>query len=164
VELHEQVADLDVVLVPISGGGMTAGIAVATAGQSPNCRVIPVEPIGKGLGACLEAKQRLWSNPPKFLDTFADSIRTQQTGLLTFPLLCEHADTSVITVTDAQMVEGMKLAFQRLKVVVEAASGAAVYAAVHLLPQMTPAPRRVGVILCGGNTAWLPPNPCQGSQ
>ena len=42
--------------------------------------VYPVEPTGKELGPCLEAKQRLWPNPPQFIDTVADSIRTQQVG------------------------------------------------------------------------------------
>jgi len=154
-ELHQQVPDLDAILVPISGGGMTAGIAVATAGIRPQCKVYAVEPAGKELGPCLKAKQRLWPDPPAFLNTIADSIRTQQTGHVTFPLLCEHVQADVLTVTDADMVEGMRLAHERLKLVVEAASGAAVYAGVHLAKAR--GLRKVGVVLCGGNTWWLPP-------
>ncbi|XP_071512938.1 serine racemase-like isoform X2 [Panulirus ornatus] len=151
LELLEEVPDLDVILVPISGGGMTSGIAVATKGMQPNCRVYPVEPVGKLLQKCLESKQRLWPNPPRFINTIADAIRTQQVGDLTFPILCEYAEPKVFSVTDDQMIEGMKLAFERMKVVVEAASGAAVYVALTSMEELKPAPQKIGVILCGGN-------------
>nr|XP_053645541.1 probable serine racemase isoform X2 [Cherax quadricarinatus] len=114
LELLEEVPDLDAILVPISGGGMTSGIAVATRELQPNCKVYPVEPYGKLLQRSLKSKQRLWPDPPQFIDTIADALRTQQ-------------------------------------LVVEAASGAAVYAAVTLLKQVEPRAQKVGVILCGGN-------------
>ncbi|KAK7084043.1 hypothetical protein SK128_006319 [Halocaridina rubra] len=150
-ELLEDVPDLDAILVPISGGGMTSGIAVAAREMSSKCRVYPVEPFGKELQPCLESKERLWRNPPKFIDTIADAIRTQQLGFLTFPLVCEYAESKVFSVTDDQMIEGMRLSFERMKLVVEAASGAAVYSAVHSLKELDPSPTKVGVILCGGN-------------
>ncbi|KAG7171842.1 probable serine racemase isoform X2 [Homarus americanus] len=151
LELLEEVPDLDAVLVPISGGGMTSGIAVATKGMQPNCKVYPVEPYGKLLQRCLQSKQRMWPNPPQFIDTIADAIRTQQVGNLTFPILCEYAEPKVFTITDDQMIEGMKLGFERMKMVVEAASGAAIYAAVKSIEEVDAAPEKVGVILCGGN-------------
>ncbi|XP_045591433.1 serine racemase isoform X2 [Procambarus clarkii] len=114
LELLEEVPDLDAILVPISGGGMTSGIAVAAKALQPKCKVYPVEPFGKQLQKCLESKQRLWPNPPKFIDSVADAIRTQQ-------------------------------------LVVEAAPGAAVYAAVKLMKEFDPTAQKVGVILCGGN-------------
>ncbi|ROT67529.1 putative serine racemase-like [Penaeus vannamei] len=78
LELLEEVPDLDAILVPISGGGMTSGIAVATHGLNPDCRVYAVEPFGKELQRSLENKKRMWDNPPRFLETIADAIRTQQ--------------------------------------------------------------------------------------
>uniref|UniRef100_A0A0P4W5K8 Tryptophan synthase beta chain-like PALP domain-containing protein n=1 Tax=Scylla olivacea TaxID=85551 RepID=A0A0P4W5K8_SCYOL len=113
--------------------------------------VYAVEPVGKDLQRCLEAKERLWPSPPVFLNTVADSIRLQEVGELTFPIICEYANHRVFTVTDEQMVQGMKLIFERMKQVVEAASGAGVYAAVHLLKDIQPKAQKVGVILCGGN-------------
>ncbi|XP_042891086.1 probable serine racemase isoform X2 [Penaeus japonicus] len=151
LELLEEVPDLDAILVPISGGGMTSGIAVATHGLNPNCRVHAVEPFGKELQRSLENKKRMWDNPPRFLETIADAIRTQQVGDLTFPILCEYAESKVFSVTDDQMIEGMRFIFERMKLVVEAASGAAVYAAMNSLNDVTPSPQKVGVILCGGN-------------
>jgi len=156
LELAEQVSGLDVVVVPISGGGLTAGVATAVKALQPQCKVLAVEPLGKQLRPCLESGQRLWSDPPSFINTIAEGIMTQQAGQLTFPLLCKLVD-GVITVTDRQMAEGCRLAAERMKVVVEAASGAAIAAALSEEVQGM-AGKKVGVILCGGNvdTATLP--------
>ena len=81
MELHEQAADLDAILVPISGGGMTSGIALATRAVRPSCKIIGVEPEGKNLSACLKAKQRLWSDPPQFLDTIAEGGELSCVGM-----------------------------------------------------------------------------------
>jgi len=149
LELIQQVEDLDIVLVPISGGGMTSGIAVAVKTIRPECKVIAVEPKGKDLWRSLEARERMWPNPPQFLNTIAEGIMTQQVGKITFPLLCDLVD-GVITVTDKEMAEGCRLAAERMKVMVEAASGAAIAAA--LSDEMKGMEgKKVGVILCGGN-------------
>jgi len=150
LELLTQVPDLDAILVPISGGGMTSGICLAAAGMRPQCKVIAVEPRGKDLWRNLEARQRLWSNPPQFLDTIAEGIKTQQVGQLTFPLLCEHV-SSVVTVTDKEMSSAMKLVAERMKIVIEAASGAAVAAALSDQIKQMEGVKKIGVILCGGN-------------
>ncbi|XP_045119762.1 probable serine racemase isoform X3 [Portunus trituberculatus] len=151
LELLEEIPDLDAILVPVSGGGMLAGVSVVAHLLQPKCQVYAVEPVGKDLQRCLEAKERLWPSPPVFLNTVADSIRLQEVGELTFPIICEYANHKVFTVTDEKMVQGMKLIFERMKQVVEAASGAGVYAAVHLLKDIQPKAKKVGVILCGGN-------------
>ena len=70
--------NLDAILVPISGGGMCSGIALAAKHLNPAIKIIAVEPLGKDLGPCLKAKQRLWPNPPQFIDTIAEGIKTQQ--------------------------------------------------------------------------------------
>ena len=85
----------------------------------------------------------------------------QQVGQLTFPLLCELVD-GVVTVTDQQMAEGCRLLAERMKVMVEAASGAAVAAAMSEQVRAMAEVTRVGVILCGGNVdtgtlPWLHP-------
>ena len=151
LELVKQVEQLDAVLVPISGGGMTSGIAVAVKAVQPKCKIIAVEPEGKDLWKSLKNKERLWPNPPQFLKTIAEGIMTQQVGQVTFPLLCELVD-GVITVTDRQMAEGCRLAAERMKVMVEAASGAAIAAALSKnLEEVAPGSEKIGVILCGGN-------------
>ena len=151
LELAEQVRDLDVVLVPISGGGMTSGIAVAVKTIRPECKVIAVEPEGKDLWRSLKSKERLWPNPRQFLNTIAEGIMTQQVGQVTFPLLCDLVD-GVITGSDKEMDEGCRMAAERMKVMVEAARCAAIAAAMSdKLKEMTVGSVRVGVILCGGN-------------
>merc|ERR1712183_153615 len=149
LELLEQVPDLDIVLVPISGGGMTGGIATAVKAINPQCKVVAVEPQGKHLAASLASRERLWPNPPQFLNTIAEGIMTQQVGHLTFPILCDLVD-EVITVTDKEMAEGCRLAAERMKVMVEAASGAAIAAALSDQVKRMEG-KKVGVILCGGN-------------
>ena len=155
LELIEQVADLDVVLVPISGGGMTSGIATAVKSIRPECKVIAVEPEGKDLWKSLKNRERMWPNPPQFLNTIAEGIMTQQVGQVTFPLLCDLVD-GVITVNDKEMAEGCRLAAERMKVMVEAASGAAIAAALSdKLKEMAEGGKKVGVILCGGNVDMM---------
>ena len=115
-----------------------------------------MEPQGKCLGESLARRERLWSNPPQFLNTIAEGIMTQQVGHLTFPILCDLVD-EVVTVTDAEMADACRLAAERMKVMVEAASGAAIAAALSdSVRKMTG--EKVGVILCGGNvdTSKLP--------
>ncbi|XP_046578907.1 serine racemase-like isoform X2 [Haliotis rubra] len=136
VELLEQVPELDAIFVPISGGGMSSGIAIAAKAIKPEI---------KG--------ERLWPNPPQYLDTIADGIRLQQAGKNTFPILCQLAEKEVFTQTNEEMKEGMKFVFQKMKLVIEAASGAAVAAAFsQRLRNMDDNLRNIGVILCGGNT------------
>ena len=111
--------------------------------------VVAVEPQGKNLAASLKERERLWSNPPQFLDTIAEGIMTQQVGHLTFPILCDLVD-EVITVTDQEMAESCRLAAERMKLMVEAASGAAIAAALSERVKAMEG-EKVGVILCGGN-------------
>ncbi|CAG0889398.1 unnamed protein product [Darwinula stevensoni] len=152
LELLEQEPDLDAILVPISGGGMTSGIAVGAKGLSDKCKVYAVEPEGKDLQRSLEEGTRLWEGPPIFLPTVADAIRLQQPGNLTFPILCQYAEKTVFTVSDAEIVDAMKFTWERMKLVIEAASGAAVAAALSQQMKAMPASlEKIGVVLCGGN-------------
>ncbi|KAH3883199.1 hypothetical protein DPMN_007153, partial [Dreissena polymorpha] len=153
VEFLEQIPQLDAILVPTSGGGMVAGIAVAAKSIKPDIRVFIVEPNGKDVERSLVAGERLWPNPPRVLDTIADGIRLQQLGHVTWPIIQEVVDKQVFTVNNEQIIDGMKFAFERMKLVVEAASGAGVAAAMsERMHNMDASICHVGVILCGGNT------------
>ncbi|XP_060569417.1 probable serine racemase [Ruditapes philippinarum] len=153
LEFLEQVPDLDAILVPTSGGGMTAGICVAAKSINPKIKIFAVEPKGKDLQKSLVAGERLWSNPTIFLDTIADGMRRQQLGTKTWPIILELAEKHMFTVTDDETIEGMKYAFQNMKLVVEPSAGTAIAAAMSRdLDKVVPGPsRKVGVILCGGN-------------
>ncbi|VDI20595.1 serine racemase [Mytilus galloprovincialis] len=152
LELMEQVPELDAILVPISGGGMISGIAIAAKSVKNDVKVFAVEPEGKMVESCLKEGKRLWPNPPRFLSTIADGIRLQQLGHLTFPIMLDLVEKDVFTIKDEDMIEGMKFSFQHMKLVIEAASGAAVAAAMSdKLQNMDPSIKNVDVILFGGN-------------
>ena len=162
LEFLEQVPDLDCVVVPVSGGGMISGIALAVKALNPKCLVIAAEPGGSmgNRADCHESKLRneLVSNfPPP--DTIADGLRAKL-GSLTWPVVRDLVD-HVVVVSDRDIVEAMKLIYERMKLVVEP-SGAAGLAAA-LSPEFatfnaknaqwgkTVRCEKIGIVLCGGN-------------
>ncbi|GFO08981.1 serine racemase [Plakobranchus ocellatus] len=152
VEFLEQVPDLDAILIPISGGGLSSGIAIAAKAIKPNIKIFLVTPKGKKMEECLRTGKRPWDGPPQYLNTIADGIRLQQTGYITTPILTELAEKEVFEMEEQEIIDGMKFAFERMKVVIEAAAGASVAAALSdKLRAMDPLMVNIGVILCGGN-------------
>ncbi|KAK3083742.1 hypothetical protein FSP39_002440 [Pinctada imbricata] len=152
MELLEQAPDLDAILVSASAGGMISGISIAAKHINPNIKVFMVEPNGKNCQECLKREERLWPNPPQYLDTIADGIRIQQLGHITWPIILRNVEKEVFTISNGEMIEGMKFCFQRMKLVIEAAAGASVAAAMSdKMAKMDPSMKNIGVILCGGN-------------
>lgn len=146
LELHEQVANLDVLLAPCGGGGLLSGCAVATKALHPNCEVIGVEPATADDATRSFKKGELQTvlNPP----TIADGARTPSLGELTFPLLLEYVD-EMVTVPDTSIVAAMRYLWERMKLVVEP-TGALAYAAIHS-STLKRKGKRIGVIISGGN-------------
>ncbi len=145
LQLLEQAQDLDAVVVPVGGGGLLAGTAIAVKSSCPGIEVIAVEPEGAddafrsfGLG-----QLQPQTNPR----TIADGLRTGL-GELNFAIIRNYVDT-IVTVSDMQIVEAMQLQWTRMKQVVEP-SGAVGYAGVLAHPERFRG-RRVGVIISGGN-------------
>jgi threo-3-hydroxy-L-aspartate ammonia-lyase len=146
LELLEAVPDLDAVVAPIGGGGLIAGTAVATHGLRPAAQVIGVEPAdGDDTLRSLRAGERVRIAPPR---TIADGLRVTQPGELTLPVLQRHV-AEILTVTDEQLLDALRFALLRLKLVIEP-SGAAPLAAA-LAGRLPEGPRRVGLIVSGGN-------------
>lgn len=146
LELIEDAGRLDVLLVCTGGGGLLAGCALAAAARSPSCAVYGVEPAaGDDWVRSLARGERITIPVP---DTIADGMQTQSPGELTFPIvraLC----AGVVTVTDDELRDAMRFAFERLKLVVEP-SGAAALAAV-LAEKVKIRGKRVGLTISGGN-------------
>lgn len=145
LELLEQVPELDVIVVPVGGGGLLAGTAIAAKALNPDIEVIAAEPAGAddafrsfGLGQ-LQAQ----THP----DTIADGLRTSL-GELNFEIIRKLVDT-IVTVPDTAIIDAMRLQWSRMKQVVEA-SGAVSLAALLEHPERF-AGRRTGVIISGGN-------------
>jgi threonine dehydratase len=143
LELWEDVPSLDAVVVPVGGGGLMSGTAVALAGLSPGTEVWVAEPAGADDAARSRAEGRLV--PQTGPDTIADGLRTSLAPR-TFRALTELV-TGVVTVSEDGIVDAMELLWSRTKQVVEP-SGAVGVAA---LADGRFAGRSVGVVLTGGN-------------
>lgn len=145
-ELIEEVGQLDYLFVPIGGGGLIAGSAIAAANLSPKCIVIGVEPAQGN-----DAQQSLHSNKivtipvPK---TIADGAQTQHIGELTFPII--HAMVhDIVTVSDNKLQKQMQFFAERMKIIVEPTG--CLSAAAVFNHTVNVSNKRVGVILSGGN-------------
>ncbi len=149
LELLEEVGELDVLVVPVGGGGLIAGCATIASSLLPGVRVIGVEPeTGDDTKRSLDAGRRVRIPVPH---TIADGQAVEVPGELTFSITRRLVRT-VELVSDEEIVGAMRFCFDRLKMVVEP-SGASALAAV-LAGRLGPAARageRVGVVVSGGN-------------
>jgi threonine dehydratase len=145
-ELVEDAGKLDFLFVPVSGGGLISGCAVAAAHLSPGCKVIGVEPeAGDDATRSFKTKTLQSCYNP---DTIADGARTHQLGNLTFPLILRYV-SDMVTVSDAELARAMLYLWERMKIIVEP-TGA--LGAAGLFERGLPvAGKKVGVILSGGN-------------
>lgn len=147
LELLNEVADLDVLIVPIGGGGLIAGCATAAKALLPGILVVGVEPESSDdTKRSLEHGERV--RLPEVPRTIADGLQLAVPGELPFEVIRKLVD-EVVLVSDDQIVEAMRFLFERLKVVVEP-SGAVPVAAL-LAGKLEVSDRRVGAILSGGN-------------
>ncbi|MFI1029008.1 threo-3-hydroxy-L-aspartate ammonia-lyase [Streptomyces sp. NPDC020951] len=146
LELLEEAGELDVLLTPVGGGGLIAGSATAVKGLRPGIRVVGVEPeAGDDTKRSLEAGRRVEIPVPR---TIADGQALHTPGELTFSVNRRLVD-EIVLVSDEEIRAAMRFAFERLKIVVEP-SGATPLAAL-LSGRLGGLPRRVGVIVSGGN-------------
>ena len=146
LELIEQVGHLDVLVVPVGGGGLAAGCATAAKGLLADVAVYGVEPeLADDTRQSLIAGERVRIGVPS---TIADGLMADTPGALTFAVNRRLLD-GIVTVSDAQILETLRFAFDRVKIVLEP-SGAAALAAV-VSGALDVAGRRVGVVLSGGN-------------
>jgi threonine dehydratase len=145
LELLEDAGVVDTLVVPLGGGGLIAGSATI-AKELGVRRVVGVEPeAGNDWQQSFERGEPVAIPVPR---TIADGLQTHAPGELTWEVASRLVD-EVVTVTDAQIVDAMRFAFERLKLVIEP-SGAVGIAAVLL--GLVDAPS-VGVVVSGGNVA-----------
>ena len=146
LELIEDAGPLDALLVCVGGGGLISGCAVAAKHLLPDIAVHGVEPeAGNDTQLSLARGEIVHIDTPR---TIADGAQTQASGKLTFPVI-QALVSSVLTVSDTQLVSSMRFFAERMKMIVEPtgclAAAALLEGAIDLRGQ------RVGVILSGGN-------------
>ncbi len=145
-ELIEEVGGLDVLLVPLGGGGLLSGSAVAARALCPDCTVLGVEPqAGDDGRQSLHAGRIVHIDTP---ETLADGAQTQHLGVHTFPVIAALV-RDIVTVSDAQLTAAMAWFAERMKLVIEPTGALA--AAAAFSGRLELRGKRVGVMISGGN-------------
>lgn len=146
LELCAQAGGLDVLVAPISGGGLAAGCALAAKHANPDCEIIVAEPDSAD-DAARSLRGGVRVAPDGVPDTVCDGLRGA-IGAPNFTLL-RGVDARPITVSDADTIAAQRLLWQVLKQVVEPSAAIAFAAVLKEKPRF--AGKRVGLILSGGN-------------
>jgi threonine dehydratase len=143
-EIFQSLPDVDIILVPIGGGGLAAGVATMAKLLNPNVKVIGVEPEG---AACMKASLEAGAvtTLPK-VETIADGVAVKTPGDLVFPYI-QHNIDEIITINDAELVDAFLDMMEKHKMIVENAGLLPVAALSHLDCKG----KNVVSVLSGGN-------------
>jgi threonine dehydratase len=145
LELLQDVPDLDVIIVPVGGGGLLSGASIAAAESKTGIRVIAGEPeMADDAYRSLQAGTIIPSAHPK---TIADGLLTSL-GTLTFPIIQQRVE-QIVTVSEQGIIDAMRFVWERLKIIIE--PSAAVAVGVLWEKKIDLKGLKVGVILSGGN-------------
>jgi threonine dehydratase len=147
LEILDDLPDAGTVVVPIGGGGLIAGIALAIKSQRPAVRIIGVEPVGAA--KMWRSRQERHAVHLDRVQTIADGLSAPFAGELPFALVERYVDDLVL-VDDADIQRAMTLILERCKLLAEPA-GAAAVAALICGAVAAPAQAPVVAILSGGN-------------
>ena len=147
LELIEDIGDLDAICAPIGGGGLMSGTCITAKHMLPNVRLFGAEPKGAddAYRSLKEGKLLPQENP----DTICDGLLTSM-GENTWTILKDHLE-SIITVDDDEVINAMKLIWERMKIIIE--PSCATPLAAILTPEFKKLEniQTIGIILTGGN-------------
>lgn len=146
LEILEDIPDIDVVIVPIGGGGILAGISKAIKSIKPDVRIIGVE--AENAASMKEAIRKNEVCEIQSKPTIADGIAVRKAGSLTFDIIRENVD-EIVTVTEDEIAEGILFMMEKSKVVAEGA-GATPMAAI-LAGKIDVKGKKVCTVISGGN-------------
>jgi len=147
-ELMNYIKHIDLLLVPVGGGGLISGCSIAAKGLDPRVKVVGIEP--KNADDAFRSFQLGERVPVENPNTIADGLRTS-VGEKTFPIIQKYVD-NIITVTEDQIIDAMRFYWERMKLIVEP-SGAVPLAGL-LFGNIEPSlikDKRIGIIISGGN-------------
>ncbi|WP_047546988.1 threonine/serine dehydratase [Psychroserpens sp. Hel_I_66] len=145
LELLFEQSDLDYVFCPIGGGGLIAGTALAAEYFGNNCEVIGSEPLEADDAYRSLKSGKIETNITA--NTIADGLRTQL-GHHNFPIIQKHVK-QIIRVTETEIIEGMRLIWERMKIIIEPSSAVAFAAVLKEKEQFKN--KKIGIIISGGN-------------
>lgn len=146
LEILEQLPDVDVIVVPVGGGGLISGILTAVKAIKPEVRIIGVEPeTGNDTFLSLEAGEITAVAGSTII---ADGLRTSQPGDLTFPILQQYVD-GIVLVSEEEIKSAMQFVIERTKQLIEPSAATGV--AAVLAGKAGAANEKIVVVLSGGN-------------
>ena len=147
LEMLEEVADLDALVVPVGGGGLISGMAVASKKLHPRCKIIGVSSAGApALKQSYDAKSAIDTLSVR---TIADGIAVRDTSPITLAHILENVDTFE-TVCEDEIAAAILFLLEKQKVLVEGAGAVGVAALLHGKVDL-PKGSKVGIVLSGGN-------------
>jgi threonine dehydratase len=148
LEIMADLPDIDVVVVPVGGGGLSSGVAAAVKAIAPSVAVIGVEPVDAADAQESLAKGEVQRWPvERPLRTVADGLRTSLSEL-TLAHLSKHLD-GIVTVTDEQILSTVTTLARKARLVVEPSGAAATAAVLHRRDELPPG--RTAAVVSGGN-------------
>ena len=144
-ELMEDEPNLDMIVCPVSGGGLLSGTLLAAKGMKPEIMVYGAEPSEADDAYRSLKSGKIETN--KSIDTVCDGLRAQL-GNVPFPIIQEFVD-GIITVTETEIIEAMKMVWERMKIIAEPSSVITLGALLKSKDKFSG--KKVGLILSGGN-------------
>ncbi len=149
LEIFEQLPDLDSVIVPIGGGGLISGVAVALKALQPRCRIIGVQSeLAPGMAQLFSGKKTSSVSPQKRRSTIADGIAIKSPSEVMYKNFISKLVDEIVTVTEEEIATSIVYLMERVKTITEG-SGAAAWAAV--MHKKLKLGKKSCVILSGGN-------------
>lgn len=146
IEILERLADAEVVLVPIGGGGLISGVACAIKSLKPDCKVYGVQ--AAGAPSMLNSIRDGKIETLKEVSTVADGIAVKQPGTLTFEMCQKYVD-GIVTATEDEIASAILLLLEKHKMVAEGAGAVSVAAAMHNKVDIKG--RKTVCLISGGN-------------
>jgi len=150
LEILQDLPEVELVLVPVGGGGLISGISTAVKLSKPSVKIIGVEPeLGGDAQASLRTGEIVKFPAEQVLSTCADGLRAQYIGTLTFEHIRRYVD-DIVTVTEDEIMQAAAILAQNPKTVAEP-SGAVATAAFLFHREQLPASNHTVAVISGGN-------------
>jgi threonine dehydratase len=143
-EILEEIEDIDCILVPVGGGGLIGGIALAAKALNPNIKIIGVEP--EGAKAMKDSMENNGIVHLASVRTIADGVAVKKPGDLTFEIIRNYVD-EIVSVSDFDIMESFLLLLEKHKLIAEA-SGALSFAGLKKIQEKN---KKIACVLSGGN-------------